>query len=157
MKVTNKSKKKGIMYWRGANTAFCCNWGASKGIGWAIAPLVYMLKEALLPVISIPLIQKPQCAKKMILNRNISLHNLQNRNTKVSTAISWNKNCWSLATKFSWCCQIISIYETKLTSFAFNSGLDGPVFLLEPCIPGGISTSRLCFGPLCFRLLRLLP
>ena len=152
-KLPTHQRKKGPCTGGGQTLFFIVTGGKQRD--WVgNCPLVYMLQEVMLPVISIPFIQKPQCVKRMVLNRNISLNTLQNRNTKVSTAISW---CWSLATKFSWCCQTISIYATKLTSFACNSGLDGPVFLLEPCIPGGISTSRFCFGALCFRLLRLLP
>ena len=38
------------MQW-GVNTAFCCNWRASKGTGWVIAPLVYMSKDSLLKLV----------------------------------------------------------------------------------------------------------
>ena len=48
VKAASTSKKNGIYTagW-GQNTTSCCSWGASKGNGWGIAFLAYMLKEAL--------------------------------------------------------------------------------------------------------------
>ena len=45
--AANTSKKKGTMY-GGQTLLFCSSWGAHKGTGCVIAPLVYMVKEALI-------------------------------------------------------------------------------------------------------------
>ena len=72
MKAANTSREKGPIT-GGQYTVFYCNWGASKGTGWAIAHLSLYIKRG--PVLSMAFVSLNKYAKlDQIFNSLCRLH-----------------------------------------------------------------------------------